>query len=322
MQVDDTHTQYKVDYLRGLLKQTAWSGSDFETGYGAKISSSTSKMITYANDGVVLKDIQVYYKDQKGNESLIKTDIKIVLPKLEFSAGTAVPNLIDFSIVADEELELVAAGENDFTGDIYAGSVKANLASLVLKEESKLVVKNDILLENNAKLIGNSNSTIWAKSIIVDSAELVVKGVTHVSNDLNLKGTTPKAILQGIYNGYGNSMTEADKSSAILINGKEAILDMSNTNAITLAGHAYVGTKKNNTGTTDLTISETNQGNNVYMGESVAVKSDQLMYLVPGNCIGVSESDGISKYGKNPLTKKEYEDIINRSEERRVGQEC
>ena len=48
---------------------------------------------------------------------------------------------------------------------------------------------------------------------------------------------------------------------------------------------------------------------NVFTGESIAVKSNQLMYLIPPECIGVENATGKSLFCKNPLTSAEYAEI-------------
>ena len=45
------------------------------------------------------------------------------------------------------------------------------------------------------------------------------------------------------------------------------------------------------------------------MGESIALKGDQIGYLIPGECIGV-DSTGKSLYNRNPITYEEYLNIV------------
>jgi len=108
--------------------------------------------------------------------------------------------------------------------------------------------------------------------------------------------------LSGIYNGFGSSIDDPEKSSAILINGVNSKLDLSGIEKITLAGHAYVAP-----------VGEGESSENVYTGESIAVKSNQLMYLIPPECIGVDNTTGESLYRKNPLTSEEYNNIQDTS---------
>lgn len=52
------------------------------------------------------------------------------------------------------------------------------------------------------------------------------------------------------------------------------------------------------------TISE--NSSDILMGESIAVKADQLLYMVPADCIGFVHSSHQQIFGKNPLTMDEY----------------
>ena len=162
---------------------------------------------------------------------------------------------------------------------------------------------------DNASFSAEDTVSFWAEDIVADSSNVTLVGETNIANDLNIKGDQSSITLKGTYNGYGNSLTEADKSSAILINGSNSSLDMSDIEKITVAGHAFVGTKAANLGS--LTETERGAGENVYTGESVAVKSNQILYLVPGECIGVDRESLESRYNKNPLTASEYAEIMN-----------
>lgn len=86
----------------------------------------------------------------------------------------------------------------------------------------------------------------------------------------------------------------AAKNSAILINGLHTTLDMSAVQRLYLAGNAFINTA----GT--VTVNGTEQTNkSVFMGESLAIKSDQLAYLVPSECLWVL--DGESLCNMNPV---------------------
>ena len=97
-----------------------------------------------------------------------------------------------------------------------------------------------------------------------------------------MRGDKSVIKLSGVYNGFGNSIEDAGMSSAILINGTNSSIDLTGIEKITLAGHAYIGTKD----TPDEEGNQTNK-NDIFTGESIAVKSNQLMYMVPPECIGV-----------------------------------
>lgn len=325
LEADASHHTYSTDALQDafLKDSTKWRGDDTD-GYGAVLRvtqangslGTTGEMITYDKSGIVLKNLRVYYKDSKGYVSVIETDIRIAYPQFSFASSTALPDLAEYSIIADEGIVTSTnlGGNVDITGSIYGDSLNVvipdNAGKLNINHTGagKVIFKHEMSLDN-ASFSAEDTVAFWAEDIIADSSNLTLIGETNIANDLNIKGNQSSITLKGSYNGYGNSLTESDKSSAILINGSNSSLDMSDIEEITVAGHAYVGTKSANLGS--LTGTERGAGENVYTGESVAIKSNQILYLVPGECIGVDRETLESRYRKNPLTASEYAEIMD-----------
>ena len=325
LQADSGHHTYDIATLEAFLKEsTKWRGDD-EEGYGAVLRvmkndgtlGTIGEMVTYDKTGIVLKNLRVYYKDSKGYVSVIQTDIRISYPQYDFAPSTALPDIADYCIIADGGIKTNAtAGDITLEGNIYGdnfvsvGTLNGAKMHLSHEGEGQVVLKHDLELDN-ATFSCENEATFWAENVIVDTGRVTLAGESNVADDINIKGNGSTVTLAGTYNGYGNSLTEAENSSAILVNGTNSTLDMSGIEKITIAGHAYVGTKAANTGS--VTGSETGQGENVFTGESIAVKSNQLLYLVPGECIGVDKTTGTSKYNKNPLTASEYTEIMDAS---------
>lgn len=181
---------------------------------------------------------------------------------------------------------------------------------------------------------------LWARNLYVESATLNVEGNCFVQDDLTTDGSYSGVYLSGIYNGYGTAIGTASGNSSILINGAHTTLDLSNLEQLNLAGHAYVGSihynanendaengdyiedidayleekekeeEENGEGTgtgsngTDEEEKIEENTNDVLMGQSLAVKSDQLMYMVPVECMGYDGDTQI--LAKNPMTYNEY----------------
>ena len=88
----------------------------------------------------------------------------------------------------------------------------------------------------------------------------------------------------------------ADNNSSILINGTHTTLDMSAVQRLYLAGNAFINTE----GT--VTVNGTEQTNkSVFMGESLAIKSDQLAYLVPSECLWVLNGESLCNMNPVPV---------------------
>ena len=185
-------------------------------------------------------------------------------------------------------------------------------------KDTATIKKNMAGVHNNSTLSVDSQCQLWTSNINVNGATVKLDGMTYVADDMTLKGTGSKVTLgknnknnNAKYVGFGNGGDDkenpvAGDSSAIIINGREASLDMSNIRELMLAGTAYINTQAivNSSGVGT-------ENSNVPMGESISVKGDQIAYLVPPECIGTSGdgADAKSLYNKNPLSYKEYKDI-------------
>lgn len=185
-------------------------------------------------------------------------------------------------------------------------------------KDTGTIKKNMAGVHNNSTLSVDSQCQLWTSNINVNGAAVKLDGMTYVADDMTLNGTGSKVTLgknnknnNAKYVGFGNGGADrenpvAGDSSAIIINGREASLDMSNIRELMLAGTAYINTQaivnSSRVGT---------ENSNVGMGESISVKGDQIAYLVPPECIGTSGdgADAKSLYNKNPLSYKEYKDI-------------
>lgn len=220
------------------------------------------------------------------------------------------------------------------TGTSTTSVIIPNNATLDVKDTSYMIAEGDIEVgdfagkdtatikknmagvHNNSTLSVDSQCQLWTSNINVNGATVKLDGMTYVADDMTLKGTGSNVTLgknnknnNAKYVGFGNGGDDkenpvAGDSSAIIINGREASLDMSNIRELMLAGTAYINTQAivNSSGT---------KNSNVGMGESISVKGDQIAYLVPPECIGTSGdgADAKSLYNKNPLSYKEYKDI-------------
>ena len=319
LQAGGSNQHYDVSVLESFLKDsTKWQGGEID-GYGAivravdssgnTISDGKGTMATYDN-GIVLKGVKVYYKDSNGYVSVIQTDIRMTYPEMDFAQTTALPEISAYGLIADNGLETTGNGSLLLDGSFYldsfmvTGSAQGSRKPVAHTGSGKMVIKHDLVLKN-ASFTNEEECTVWADNIETIGATLTLKGETLVADDLNMKGDKSSVTLSGIYNGFGNSIKDAGKSSAILINGTNSSIDLSGIEKITLAGHAYIGTRDEEA---DAEGKRQNE-NDVFTGESIAVKSNQLMYMIPPECIGVDKETGESLYNKNPLTTEEYLEI-------------
>lgn len=360
---------YSVERLRSYLSPEligdGVDGSRVRFGtYGAIVESNLEPesymMVIVSGEGVLLKDLKVTYVDEQGYVSIISTDIRIILPDINFAQATELPNLKEYCLIADETLAMgngVAGGGVLVKGSAYAGRMEIGRhtdpalptmlsGSHVTFEfgdasapdsRSTVISREDIHV--NESSFDTKRVQLWGSNLVLSSSDTKLDGVTNLKNDLVLEGTGSEAVLAGEYNGFGMSgmtgMTgssgtsnpstpegggdEGDPipvlNSAILVNGRDSSLDMTGLETMTIAGHAYVKTAVKSDIAAGTTSLDTENKKSVMMGESVAVKSNQLIYLAPAEAVGclISENGvvGDSAYNCNPLSLEQYEEIVN-----------
>lgn len=244
-------------------------------------------------------------------------------------------------------------GGNPVTDGTVEPSVSDLLATAINFENlaGDDAVGMSLIVSRNGIDVGEGSSfntkgtDIWAQNFTLNSADAQLDGSVNLKDDLTLAGKNSTAVLKGEYTGFGylvassdtggddendssgdseedtNPFSSPDASSAIVINGRGSTLDLSGLQRMTISGRAYVATAYNSkTDPNPDGTSDQVKGNkaNVMMGESVAVKSNQLIYLVPSEALGCRiEKDGSisdSEYNCNPLTLEQYEDIITHPE--------
>ncbi len=221
------------------------------------------------------------------------------------------------------------------TNLLTAGSINA-IQGRTNADGNNPASRSNIEVQNNYK--------VFAGNLYAESATMQIKTDCYIQDDLTTDGVAPKVVIgddtagaESRYIGFGTADRSAEGSSAILINGARSVIDLSHVTKLELADHAYVGARhyNANSGTRsqvngdyigdidtylkDLDdaekqaagvvpekedqVEERNE-KDIMMGQSLAVKSDQIMYMVPNECMCY---DGQTQLlAKNPLTYSEY----------------
>ena len=301
--------------LYGLLKEsTQWhANADMNKEYGAFIRSAANNkgasgeylgtMTSYEDKGIVLEGVQVYYKDPNGFVSELQTDIRLAYPDFSF-ANSNMPDISSYVYITDGGYEEHSTGKATTTvkGNTYAYMMDVRNTDIdnvdtKLGEDIHIIATDCKLDKSGYKT--NDNSITWAGDITAKSSDVDLSGTAYVKDDLNLTGAKSSVEIKGYYYGYGNGNPDAidlnsispESSSAILVNGSSTTVDLSKAKKVSIAGHAFVSANKSK-----------DKETNVFTGESVAVKSNQIMYLIPGECL-VDKETGDS-YGMNPISLK------------------
>ena len=293
--VDTTNEQGNVVYRVAGYDADKVKGCILDgTQQGCFVAPADPKYeIDYGAGTFTLKDVRVVYKDAQDYETTITTDLVFSTPDMNFSGQSQVKEFMKYALIADDQIN-VNASNVTVDGSVYAG-VGGIVASGNGTGELKgrmILTRGDIVADMGSALkVGDGNSSIWAENIMTtgkSAATLNVNGNMYVADDLALNAKESKVTLQGNYYGYnfqknygaGDTVaTDADFSSAIMINGKSSSLNIQNLKYLLLAGRTFIS-RGNNSSNTD-----------IQMGESIAARTNQLAYYVPERYVKVESGE-------------------------------
>lgn len=267
--------------------------------------SKNQLLVGTNNQSITLKNINISYTDDEQYTTTIGTDIVISTPTMSFQTGSdMLPTYSDYSLIADSSIELDAATAVEARGNVYAGINGINLnnaSSFSLSNAAQIVTRGDVSVGDRSKLNMTGGSRLWAMNIATVkgydtdlTTEINIDGNCYVGDDLMLNAVNSVVKLNGQYYGYSYAAGKSNVSvttnnipalsSAIVINGTNATLDMSQSNYLFLSGRAYLDTNTGGNTWSDTSGSgstaQTPQ-ENIQTGESLAIKGNQLAYLIP-----------------------------------------
>lgn len=306
----------------------------WENGNEVGETQAEPKMEMVNDNSLILHNIYVSYTADDGRVSIVQTDICMDVPKLIFSQAGSIDKLYDYVLIGNEGLEVTGgSGTISAEGSIYAGTdsnnkggILVNAASTLAVDEGKKVIsKGDITAEGPqagfvVRNVLNEQNCVYAQNLILNSGTISLDSNTYVANDLSLNGAGSKVTLSQAYYGYGISSfnglvgepdIDSANSSAIIINGRNSTVDMTGIKKLLIAGRAYIG-QSSTQAEAELKQQQIEAGLSipeqpVMMGESIAVKGNQIAYLVPAECIGILEGETVG--GQNPLSGDKEADM-------------
>ena len=330
-----------VHYLDSALQAAYASGNLVISSDEAKMQSvavsriNSEGNIEYESKGLVLYDVNISYTDSNDFTTVIKTDIRLQTPALKLVTKTAMPNVLDYCLVADSGIQGSVAGvTTKIAGNVYAGNdtnSQTDLGGIIcstahnwtFEGDTRVVSAGPLQVEHGATLVATADTNCWVNNIILPkhttySGTLKLLGQTYVKDDLTIEGKGAQVTLAGEYNGFGYGAT-AEESSAIIINGKNSVLDMTGLERLMLGGNAYIQTSKVTYNVDEEAGYTEGLNTDILTGNALAVKSDQIAYLVPAECVGVNGSELL--IGKNPMSADEYKQWLKYENERVNGNE-
>ena len=324
---DSDQSKYDLDYLKKYLDMEI---SENETLIVTTPSDKEPVMTKDNKNGILLKNLKVIYVDPKGYASVLETNIRLGIPKVQFPTPSTLPDLMNMIVVAGKGI-ICEGGNTTISGSIYSGILQdinnntileknpytsiwiKSGASLDIQSGDKFVSAGEIYTEPNASFTSEAGVTLWAQGVKLSSAQVNLLGTTYLSDDLTIEsGSDSRVTVQGEYYGYGypesarsslnkymynnpeKRWSDTALSSSIVINGKNTTLDLSGVRKIMLAGRSYIGTSK------------VSNSNDIMMGESITVKGTQLAYLLPPELIDASKLKNPEMEIKNPMSDSDY----------------
>lgn len=326
--------KYDLDHVRNYVDLK--NSSDFDEEKESLVVTNpagTNPVMRIEDSGILIKNLKVIYVDPRGLASIIETDIRLTVPKIQFPTPSTLPDLMNMIVVADSGI--ICKGEpgtkNTITGSIYAGLLKGTdqpsgtdstgilietNGTLDITAGDKVVSEGEVYAQNNSSFISEAGVNLWAQGVRLSSADVELEGTTYLSDDLTVeKGSGSKVSIGGEYYGYGSpDSARSDKcwnytqgiykdradsalSSAIVINGKNTTMDLSDVRKLMVAGKNYIS----GTGVTG--IGSAKNESDIMTGESLTVKGTQLAYLLPAELLNIQNA---SVTAANPMTYTDY----------------
>ncbi len=253
---------------------------------------------------LTLKNIKIDYKEDPDYASTINTDVVFTVPDYKFEGDSTFDELKNYIVINDDQLKVIQATHGTtLSGNVYTGNgdtgIEIDKMNIVSFSSPRIISRGSMDIYTGAKVditgSGGSAGDLWLQNLRLKrvasddstaSTELTVNENSYISNDLDIQDNNSVVNLKGKYYGYSynkqNDAASSEKadsnySSAILINGLNTTLTAGDDlKKLILAGRAFVEQKDS---------SNTSVSSDIMTGESMAVKSNQLAYLVPDDYI-------------------------------------
>ena len=326
----DKDGYYDVSMLEAYAKGIFTTEESEYISVKSGTEDAPENYLNATTSAVVLRNVMVTYKDA-GYSDQIVTDIKLSVPAVTFERIVNLPAIMDYAIIAEQGIDILGGGgEKTVSGNMFVGvpdvtadvtgNVEGDLVSFSMSMPTSFTAKNesgasnaeiifegDVTLSSNASFTADAKTTLWANGLETNAAKevlpgagktnsLYLLGTSYVKDDITVNGANNLLTLGGRYFGYSTGTTEASESSAIIINGMNTSIDIKDINTMVLAGTSFVGTKGEAYDSLPIATQGLND-HDVFMGDSIAVKGNQLIYMVPKECEGIQN---------NPMTYEQY----------------
>ena len=334
-----------------VLSNTIKYINSFIKGYDGKTKTAVVKSIdkiTAVKEGnglrysILLQNLVVDYKEDRTDEnyySTVTVDLDITFPNLtvDFAGGNSLSAFTEYSLITDSDLMITGKTLTVNAAHIYAGKDISIAASSDSKGQggglkvtgnmlsrdggstnANIVTRGDIIVRGSAlykSTLAVNSGDVWCNNLTTDSyiaseskkadtsigADINIDAFskTYIKDDLNLYGSDSNVIIGGNMYAYsydGSDNTNHATSSSIIITGEGSQLRL-NLNRLIVGGRSYV-----------IIPGETY---NYMTGESISVKADQELYLVPSKFIYKNQANPMAKSSWEQLKADQKDPAIN-----------
>ena len=213
-------------------------------------------------------------------------------------------------------------------------------AVLAISSGDKVVTEGEVSVDEQGSFSAGAGVTLWTQGIRMTEGNVTLDGTTYVADDLTVEknaksGDGSQVKIAGEYYGFGSpdsakesknytqtgqtkendlprlydTLSDADLSSGIVINGRNTTIDLSGVKKFLLAGRNYIAVS-------GVKGSSENANSDVMLGESLSVKGSQLAYLVPAALL----KTGSKVSASNPMNYKDYieSDLMKKADDQQV----
>lgn len=221
-------SQYDLQKINGYLDLTNETEFD-DTKETVIVTNPTGKspsMVKDVKDGILLKNLKAIYVDAQGRASIIETDIRLGIPKIQFPTPSTLPDLMNMIVVANKGIVCEGTDitqETVIQGSVYAGlledkqsdqmiadgSDKVSVeitpgAKLSVSSGDKFVCQGNINVGDGGRFSSGSIVSVWAQGINLTSATVELLGKTYLADDLTVNtGKNSNVKIDGEYYGFG-----------------------------------------------------------------------------------------------------------------------
>lgn len=296
---------------------------------------------------IEINDVYLNYINSGTNfESNYTFDIVIKFPKWDFtysnpvSESTDIDSFVDFVFISEGALKF--AGNNaefDVNGCIAAGdnslsavngvdnrgifinycTVNFNGNDSNWYEKFVAVATDNIVVNSSAAANSTLNikaGKVWCNSILLQRDPTVNESTNHstvragtdveiyLQDDLQLDGIDSRVSMTGTYlYAYGTNTTDGgmaqDTSSSIIVNGYNSSIDLAQMKGLYVYGLSYL---------------DIPQGGSYRTGESLSIKTNQDIYLVPSVYLAGATSNPTATYLSDDQLKTVANNLKNNTE--------